>query len=221
MRLSNVFLTGCDHRTEWQLSWFIDNYKKFNTTPLLVADFGMTPMTINWLQNQSGISILHGQELEGRGWFAKPASMILAARCSDSVCWIDTDCQVFGDISGVFDYVEQNKLAMVEDKPWSARRGEKWHNSGVVAFTGIPYILKQWAQEVAFNPQVGDQEVLHEMVKGDLKRLTHITDLPNIYNWLRIQILDGQDNPNKLVLHHTGRKGKDEIKKQMGLLWRE
>jgi len=216
MKLSKMFVTGCDYKTEWQLPWFLENYKKFNDTPVAVADFGMTPMMKGWLEDQK-VGILESTAILDRGWFAKPTTMMLASEQAEYVCWIDTDCQVFGDISGIFNFVEPNKLAMVEDKPWTARRGEKWHNSGVVAFTGIPTILRKWVEHVNQNPEVGDQEVLHEIVKNDLNRLIHITDLPNTYNWLRIQILDGDDNPNKLVLHHTGKKGNEEIRRQIGV----
>ena len=37
-----VFLTGCDNNTEWQLPWFVHNYRKHNTIPLVLADFGMS-----------------------------------------------------------------------------------------------------------------------------------------------------------------------------------
>lgn len=212
-----MFVTGCDSNTDWMLPWFIENYKKHNTTPIVVADFGMSESMKNYLI-VSNVEILHaGEDIVGKGWFAKPRTMILAAMMCDNWCWIDTDCEVFGDISSIFNYIEPNKLAMVEDKPWSIRRGERWHNSGIVAGAGVPSILRDWELEVSRNPQVGDQEVLHTLIKDDMKRLIHITDLPNIYNWLRIQVVDGDDNPNKLVMHHTGRKGKEYIRSLIGI----
>lgn len=217
MRLSNLFVTGCDSNTEWMLPWFIETYSRYNTTPLIVADFGMSDEMLEYLRDGVKIEVLHApDEIKGKGWFAKPRTMILASRLCDNWCWIDTDCEAFGNIAGIFDYIEPNKLAMVEDKPWSTRRGEKWHNSGVVAGSGVPSILQQWEVEVSLNPQVGDQEVLHSMIRDGMKRLIHITDLPNKYNWLRLQVMDGDDSPDKLVMHHTGRKGKELIKELMG-----
>ena len=76
-----------------------------------------------------------------------------------------------------------------------------------------PQVLRAWVGAVKKNPEVGDQEVLHSILDPLLK-LTHINDLPNIYNWLRLQLEnDKQDNPNKLVMHWTGRKGKEVIRK--------
>lgn len=216
MRYSNMFVTGCDVNTEWQLPWFLENYLKYNNTPITVADFGMSTEMLEYLRDGIKVGVLHASDdIKGKGWFAKPRTMQLASKMTDRWCWIDTDCQTLGDISGIFDLIENNKLAMVEDKPWSTRRNEKWHNSGVVAGEGIPSILKKWTEEVERNPQVGDQEVLHSMIREGLNRLIHITDLPNKYNWLRLQVLDGDDDPNKLVMHHTGQKGNNEIKRLM------
>lgn len=209
-----MFVTGCDKNTEWQLPFFIEHYTAHNTTPVCVADFGMSPEMIHFLRDKN-IPLLLDDGIYGKGWFAKPRTMQLASRLADKWCWIDTDCQVLGDISSIFDFIEPNKLAMVEDKPWSARRGEKWHNSGVVAGEGIPSILWKWTEDVTNNPQVGDQEVLHTLIREGLNRMIHITDLPNKYNWLRLQVVDGDDDPKKLVMHHTGPKGNNEIRKLM------
>ena len=37
----NLFLTGCDEKTEWQLPWFLENYFKHNNTPIAIGNFGM------------------------------------------------------------------------------------------------------------------------------------------------------------------------------------
>jgi len=45
-----------------------------------------------------------------------------------------------------------------------------------------------------------------------LKKRIYIEDLPNIYNWLRIQLLDGHDSSKKKIMHWTGAKGKEHIR---------
>ena len=206
-----VFLTGCDRNTEWMLGWFIHNYRKFNKTPLIFADFGISEEAHNLIS--SGVdSIINMNTIKERGWFKKPQAMIEASKISNKVCWIDTDCHVLANLSGVFDYVQPNKLEMVEDTPWSKRRGETWHNSGVVAFQDRPPILDRWAQAVRANADVGDQEVLHTLLRDQLNRQIHITDLPPEFNWLRIMLTDGQDSPRKKVMHWTGPKGKEHIR---------
>ena len=209
------FITGCDANTEWQLEWFLKNYLKHNDTPIVFADFGVSEEMRSWIHQVSEFSeIIEIPKQRVGGWFYKPTAL-LASPCVET-CWIDTDIEVLGDMSGVFNYLEDNKIGMVEDKPWSKRRGEKWHNSGVVAIRGKPAMLHKWANECRGRPKVGDQEVLHDIVNlNPLMRLTHITDLPNIYNWLRIQTIDGEDSNKKLAMHWTGQKGNDVIRKKM------
>ena len=208
MKLSKLFITGCDHNTEWMLPWFVEGFKKKNpNAELIIFDFGMK----GGLYPEMRKSLRGNQD---KGWFKKPKAMLTAASMAHKVCWLDTDCQVLSNLDNIFDYIEPNKLAMVEDTPWSKRRGEKWHNSGVVAFDGAPVILSEWAAAVAQNPKVGDQEVLHSIVKEGMRRLIHITDLPKEYNVLRLDMEDGISVTPKIT-HWTGQKGKDVIRRMM------
>lgn len=208
MKYSRLFITGCDVKTQWMLPWFIDNFTKHNDLPLAVFDFGMTSQ----LASSVDAIPLKSQD---KGWFKKPSAMVKASMMADSVCWLDTDCHVQANLEDIFSHCEPNKLAMVEDLPWSTRRGEKWHNSGVVAFTGRPNILDEWAAAVAVNPQVGDQEVLHTLVRDPMRRMIHITDLPREYNTLRLDVIDNTVPANVKVMHWTGGKGKQVIKDMM------
>jgi len=210
-----AFLTGCDKNTEWMLPWFLDNYYKHNNTPLVLADFGMTKFTLEAIKEQKRVSaVMDLTNTSEKGWFKKPLSMYNCP--SKLTCWIDTDCEVLGDISSVFNYVEDQKLAMVCDRPWSKRSKEIWYNSGVVAFKNKPKILEKWVQAVKKNPSRGDQETLHLLLETPLDQMIYITELHNKYNWLRVQIEnDKQDSKDKLVMHWTGEKGKKKIKGMM------
>jgi len=53
------------------------------------------------------------------------------------------------------------------------------------------------------------------MFNDDIHRLQYINSLPNIFNWLRIQLIDNQDNPAKKIMHWTGRKGKLKIQEKI------
>ena len=212
-----LFMTGCDKNTEWMLPWFLKNYKKHvqmpSSIPLCVMDFGLTEKTKDWLQTQVyAVGNMSNIPNHIKGWFLKPMSMWKSP--ATSTCWIDTDFEIRGDISSVFDHIVPGKLGMVEDKPWSKRRGEKWHNSGIVAFTGKPKILAEWVNAVDRNPEVGDQEVLHGLL-SPLQKEIYIHDLPNKYNFLRIQLLDGESDKQALAIHWTGFKGKDHIRSLM------
>ena len=209
-----AFVTGCDKQHEWLLPWFIKNYRLYNSSPLVFADFGI-----------SDLKIIHGKvdaiiDLtdETEGWnnvFKKPEAMLLCP--SKNTVWIDTDCEILTSIEGIWRLLEPNKLNMVEDKPWTKRRPEKgsWYNSGVVGFIDKPQILRQWAQWIKESREVGDQEVLYANL-DQLQKLTYINPLPNEYNWLRLQLEhDDQNSWNKKIIHWTGRKGKDRIEERM------
>jgi hypothetical protein len=124
------------------------------------------------------------------------------------------DCEIREDISGIFKLLEPKKLNMVEDKPWTKRRNEVWHNSGIVGFIDKPVILTQWAQQVKAKPEVGDQEVLHSML-NPITKIGAINDLPNEYNVMRIQTEIDNYNGKIKVMHWTGKKGKDKIRSML------
>lgn len=207
-----AFLTGCDKNTEWMLPWFLSNYSENNNTPIVFANFGVSPKMLEYATEHFD-DVLDLTETTEKGWFKKPTSMLKSN--AKKTVWLDTDCQVLGDISKIFDLIEADKLAMVQDKPWTKRRGEKWFNSGVVGFEGKPQILKDWRDNVIRNPIQGDQEVLHSML-GPITQVRYITELPNEFNWLRLQLEnDNQDSPRKKIMHWTGQKGKDRIRSML------
>ena len=42
-----------------------------------------------------------------------------------------------------------------------------------------------------------------------------VVELPMEYQWLRIQLVNGQDNPNKKIVHWTGPRGKEIIRQKI------
>jgi len=215
MTLPRAFVTGCDSNTEWMLPWFLKNYLKHNDTPIVFADFGVTESTRLFVNSSAFVETVKIPKQKHNGWFLKPRT--LRDVQVDELCWLDTDVEVLGDLSGIFKYVEKDKLAMAEDRPWTKRTGEHWHNSGVIAMKGKPQILTRWIESCAKNPARGDQETLHELLSfPPLLKTMHVNTVPNIYNWLRVQLEnDREDNPNKLAMHWTGHKGKLTIEKKI------
>ena len=206
-----VVLTGADHNAEWMLPWFFKNYKKHNKLPVIMADFGMTPKGLTFAKKHSA-EIINLKQNNEKGWFLKPKAMMTCN--SQFTVWIDIDCEVLGNVEPIFKLVEPEKLAMVQDHPWIKRRGELWHNSGVVAFYRKPRILRAWMDEVTTAKCRGDQEVLHAML-SPITKITYIKDLPHKYNVLRIDVDDGNVPENPVIIHWTGSKGKDEIRSKM------
>lgn len=204
-----AFVTGCDEKHEWMLEWFFKNYKQhIKNVPLIFANFGLTAEGLK-LVRENVHAVMNLKTFDEKGWFKKPMSMIKSP--SKKTIWIDLDCEIRDDISNLFGMLKPDMLNMVEDKPWTMRGKELWHNSGLVGFIDKPPILYQWAKAIREDPVQGDQEVLHLML-NPITKIKYINDIPNEYNVLRLQTeTDGYDGPIK-VMHWTGAKGKDKIK---------
>jgi len=220
--MKQVILTGCDSNTEWQLPWFLENLWKHNPeVNVIIANFGMTydPMDKFIVGSEEELSVIDLSKQDGRkNWFKKPEAMVRASELADKVVWMDTDCEVLGDISQIFDLIVPNTLGMIEDRPWSRRRPDqgRWFNSGVVAFEGLPDILPKWRDTCMMGGQ-GDQETLHEMFMGnDILKMKNINQLPHRFNTLRLDIADNIVFEKPLVVHWTGPVGKQNIKRKMG-----
>lgn len=225
--MKNYFITGCDLHNEWMLPWFMKNYKKHNSLPITFANFGVSPTCLEWCnENFDGILNYSGHYIGvQKKWFLK--SKVLASTHGNRV-WLDTDCEVLDDISTIFDCMDQDKLNLVVDQPWTNQRGSLWYNTGVIGANNgynTKLILQHWNNQCfnfiqtsnTSNPIFGDQDILHNIISNmdSLKRLIYINELPAEYNWLRLQIASGNDNPNKKIMHWTGPKGKEEIRRKM------
>jgi len=205
-----AFVTGCDSNNEWQLPWFFENYKKHNDTPLVFADFGVSDIQA---VKPHVHAIIDLTRIEEKGWFKKPKAI---AHCpAQQKVWLDTDCEIRGNIGGIFELLKPNMLNMVEDKPWAKRRGGVQYNSGVVGVIGNPVILNMWAQWIKEGDAVGDQETLTANL-NPITSIKYINPLPNEYNWLRLQIEnDNEPATDARVVHWTGQKGNDRIRSMM------
>ena len=220
MKLDKLFLTGCDIKTEWQLPWFLNNYLKHNhSIPIWVADFGMSEEMIGHLESVNiKVFSFHGKlpaSGDTKGWFKKPRAIYEATYWASTVCWLDTDCQVTGDLSSIFNYYVHGKLGMVKDRPWTTRRPENgtWYNSGVVV-SDHNWNLRNWLLACESAPIDGDQEVLHNSLT-EIQKLSVIEPLPHTYNTLRIDYIDNIAVENPLIIHHTGEKGNNTIRAMM------
>lgn len=206
-----AFLTGADHKTEWMLPWFFENYKKHNSDPIVFADFGVVDRSaiephVHAIMDMTKIKARHG-------WFKKPNAIY---KCpAKKICWLDSDLEIREDLSSVWDLLVPNKLNMVKDRPWEKRRGGVQFNTGVVGVIGQPLILGMWQQWINDGNEIGDQETLTANL-NPITQMTYVNELPNEYNWLRLQIEnDNEPADNAKVVHWTGQKGKDRIRSMM------
>ena len=217
------FVTGCDKNTEWQLPWFIKNFRKHCDLPLMVADFGMTTDAYMMAEIDADKVV----NAEGNGWFSKVDTMwrIKSHLGEGEYCWLDTDCQVLQDPSGIFSYIEPNKLSVAVDRPWTNNGSPwtpqgnmgPWYNTGVVAFTGQPLVLQEWYSEVKEEGKHrGDQEALYWILNlNEMHRALYVSELPHRFNVLRLDAQKGNAPNNPIIMHWTGQKGNEEIRRQI------
>ena len=212
------FLTGCDYNTEWQLPWFIENFTKHSTGILQVADFGMTDDMLDFIEHHprfgKQIYIL-SFENKLSGWFKKPRAIYNATNDGFNVCWLDTDCQIDGDLDSIWNYFESGRLGMVVDRPWTKRRPDngEWYNSGVVLSDRNP-TLTTWMRSCEEDQTESDQYILYHM-HTPIERLSKIYPIPHEYNTLRLDYIDNVAVDNPIIIHHTGKKGNDVIRQQL------
>jgi len=212
------FLTGCDYNTEWQLPWFIENFLEHSTGILQVADFGMTDGMLSFIEHHPRVDkqiYVLTFEIKLSGWFNKPRSIYEATKDGFNICWLDTDCEIVGNIDSIWDHFEPGKMGMVVDRPWTKRRPDngEWYNSGVILTDRNPTLI-DWMELCDTNQTEGDQYVLYHM-HTPIERLSKIYPIPHEYNTLRLDYIDNVAVDNPIIIHHTGKKGNDVIRQQL------
>ena len=216
------FLTGCDYNTEWQLPWFIENFLEHSVGILQIADFGMSTDMLDLIEHHPRfgkqiyiLSLSFDNKMSG--WFKKPQAIYEATRDGFSICWLDTDCQIDGDIDSIWSHFEPGRIGMVVDRPWTKRRPDngEWYNSGVV-LSDRNQTLTNWMGSCAQNQTECDQHVLYYM-HTPIERIGKIYPIPHEYNTLRLDYIDNVAVDNPIVIHHTGKKGNDVIRQQMNV----
>ena len=166
---------------------------------------------------------LHGED----GWFNKVRLFYKTHEIfgDSNICWMDTDCEIRRCPTGIFDHIEDNKVTMCVDRPWT-EHGSPWSPQGnlrtmVQQWSGriqgsTPGTLAYWLMECERGDHRGDQEALYHYLNGDAgRRFTNIVEAPAKYNMLRLDVEQGRGPDDATVMHWTGHKGKEEIKRQM------
>jgi len=169
---------------------------------ITVCDFGMSDKWSRWAEHVSDEFIKYPAK-GNDSWFYKPLALLDST--FEYKMWIDIDCEVVGDISNIFDFIQPNKIAAAPDKyhSWGCK-----FQTGVFGAHMYPVILQEWADQCMKQTNRGDQEILWDLVKD---RQDFIAEIPEIYNWLRIALAKGNDNPDKRIIHWTGPYGKQTI----------
>ena len=206
---NKTFIVGADQNYQGFLPWWVENVRKHDKeTHITIADFGLSKEARKWVNNNAD-HILEYPKTKRCSWFHKPQTLYDAPYTYK--CWIDIDCEVTQNISEIFDFVEDEKIALTED-PCRRKEiaGEEWLATGVIVLKDKPQILEHWTERCKETKWRGDQEVLHDILKKDEWRKL-INVMPLNYQWLRLLLARGKDHPDKKIVHWTGPAGKEII----------
>lgn len=202
-------LTGCDSAQEWMLPWWWANYSRHNAWPVAFADFGMSGEARAWCAERG--TVLSVQALRLAVWFRKPLAM-LASPFRWSL-WLDLDCEVRGELGEAFAYADQG-LAVTAD-PY--RRLPVERDDGPVLAAGVvgvrhgDPVVQLWVLQMLRElSRIRDDQVALNLIRRVARE--PIVLMPRRFQWLR---LDGDSNPEALVMHWTGPAGKEHIRGQL------
>lgn len=207
--MKHSFITGVDQNHEWMLQWWVNNVRKHNKSHITLCDFGMSPAISEWARNNSDHFIKY-EPHHKCAWFYKTQCLLDSPY--EKTCWLDSDCQVVANIEDIFDYVEEGQIGITKDVP---RSNGEWWATGVVVVKGQPDILKGWHMVAEKAHLRGDQEAFRSMLEQVPEFQKDIVEVPNEYQWLRLQLARRIDSPNKKVIHWTGPTGKQHIRSML------
>ena len=202
-----MFITGVDQNHEDLVIWWYENVRRHNPNAKIgIWDFGMSKQmreAIKGLDAWVSTPIYHPSNI---GWFNKTKAVINTP--SNSVAWLDVDCEVLANIEEVFDLVPPGMIGLTRD--WVRAN---WWATGVIVVNDRPELLEHWNNMLLKTAIRGDQEMLYEIVGK--KEHEQIQELPQEYQWLRISLNRHKDSPNKKIIHWTGAKGKRFIREHL------
>lgn len=231
-------LVGCNKDQEWLLPWFWSHfYKKNKHYSIAFADFGMSQEAKAWCRERGELieisepclypiekidqSVLafwknkydtefHALFNMRKTWFKKPLAM--ASTPFTKTLWLDLDCEVKESLTPLFSLplfhtgfgacaYEKNFYA-IEQFPEALH-----YNSGVIVYEKNSPLLALWNREIFQGSQWAftEEDLLSFLIAFFQIPLTPLSP---IYNW---EILRLQENPNALIYHWAGKKGKEMI----------
>lgn len=214
---------GVDKNQEWMLDWWWNNYFKHNDYPVFFADFGMTQSGLDYCKTKGQIS--QRIELEDTPWYKKPFGCLHTP--FKKTLWLDTDCEVRGNLKPVFDFPAGHEIAATLDRGTP----QKWFdalpsdirmfNSGAIIYNHGEPVIQKWALmtllmltlkpvEGKLKIPTGDQEILALAIRQYAPE--RAKPLPVDLVRLRLEP-DKIEYGDCLIKHWTGPVGKDHIRK--------
>lgn len=246
--MNDGIIIGCDNKQEWLLPWWWMHYSLHNNYPVTFVNFGnMSKEAQLWCTERGELKHLNFLDFpltpkdeihppllsiwesshpqndlwETRAaWFTKPFALLESPY--KRTIWIDTDCQIRGELGKLFEFCENPSGMAMRMEPdvfqeldihrGLLQPGELLYNSGVIVYKNSSPVIKEWANQSLTQNRyfVGDQQLLSHILF--INKIT-IQELPEIYNWR----MDYGGNLDAVIYHWLG-SFKEGIKQQIALL---
>ncbi len=153
-----MIITGVDKNHEDLVIWWYEQVRKHNPNVKIgIWDFGMSFVMREvvkgiyaWLSDP----ITHSSNI---GWFNKTRAVINTP--SQSVAWLDVDCQVLQNIEEIFSLVPPDTIGLTRD--WVR---DNWWATGVIVVNDRPKLLEHLNNKFIKTAIRADQEKLDERV---------------------------------------------------------
>jgi len=211
--MNKTFITGVDENHEWMLKWWYRNITKHNPdVHITICDFGMSQKVRTWAYQNADHFIEYSKHPKN-AWYLK--TQVLLDSPYEYTCWLDADIEVLGNIQDVFQYAQPGKICLTKDWIRKFHTNKQWWATGFNLIKGYSDILNDWHSICKQAKVRGDQEALQELVINNPVRNQEVIELPQTYQWLRISLQKGWDDPKKKTIHWTGPVGKKHIKEKL------
>ena len=203
------------------LFWFIENYTKHCSLPLVFADFGLLEKDRLYCKQYGEILDVSDISWENQycGWMRKP--FVCLRTPFQKTIWLDLDIEIKSDLKEFFQFCCNGNIGLAEDTYQNNSPGNsifrenipqdlKIPDTGVVVYEYGNKLIKEWAIKVANNTNQkykGDNQVLG-VVCYENKIFDY--NIPKTLHQMRLDI--DQSQPPKITYHWTGPAGKEHIK---------
>ena len=240
-------ISGCNKDYEWLLPWWWENYKKHNSYPVAIFDFGMSeegkkfcrdkgiyyelpsinentiPLTSIDEKDQKLFKFMYGDnraENSRSSWFKKPQAAYFTP--FDVTVWIDLDCEIglnLNELSYFLDSNEEISLRHELDPAIFFLVLTQYNHIDETTYNSGVIVFKKNCSVIKDWLALSIKD--NSTFAGDQEALSRVIYLKNHHVKLLPEKFNSfefiHEMPSKEIRHFAGYSGKEKIKEMMKL----